>query len=187
MGTIRSFIALELPDSLRKALAKVQQNLLYQTNCVRWVKPENIHLTLKFIGYIDESQGATISLLLTKICTGVSPFAFSAIGIGAFPNKKNPKVIWVGIREDQQQILCFQKKLDEALGDIGLPKEKRPFTPHLTLGRMKVIKDKKAFEHLLEQFSEANLGSYQSSEVVFFRSDLLPTGPRYTAIKTVQL
>ncbi len=187
MPKIRTFIALELPEDLKKVFSILQQRLREYTDCVRWVKPEHIHLTLKFLGSIDEELVEPISRILENISKKQSSFSMHIAGIGAFPNTRNPKVIWVGIQSSQDSLTKFQTTLEDALSVFGLPREKRPYAPHLTLGRVRDYRGKRDLEAVIEKFQHEDMGVYTADKVIFYRSDLKPTGPIYSALKTLQL
>ncbi|MCX5894629.1 MAG: RNA 2',3'-cyclic phosphodiesterase [Proteobacteria bacterium] len=187
MAKIRTFIALELPEDLRNTLSLLQQRLRDQIDCVRWVKPEHIHLTLQFLGSIDEDQVGPISRILENVSHGIAPFTMHVAGIGAFPNTRNPKVIWAGMQTVEDDLNRFQMSIEDSLATIGFPGEKRPYAPHLTLGRVKESRGKKMLGEVIEQFKHEDGGSFTADTVVFFKSDLLPTGPVYSALKTIRL
>ncbi|MEI6127408.1 MAG: RNA 2',3'-cyclic phosphodiesterase [Pseudomonadota bacterium] len=186
METLRTFIALELPEQVKEKLARLQQKFMDSTSGVRWVKPDNIHLTLKFLGSTRVKKVEEVSMILDRIAQGVSPFVLNVGGIGAFPNPKNPKVIWAGI---QANACCahFQERLETALAAAGFSREDRPFSPHLTIGRLKDGRMRKELGSLLEEFSNEHIGRFEASHVVFFRSDLEPAGPVYARIKDIEL
>ena len=187
MAKIRTFIALELPQELKKALADLQAELRSRTDCVRWVKPEQIHLTLKFLGPTEEGLVEPVARILSNLAQGVTPFRTQIAGLGAFPNSRNPKIIWVGMPGDQGNLLQFQEQLEDALAHVGFAKEKRPFSPHLTLGRVKEGKGKRELEQLIETYQSKDLGSFAADTIVFFRSDLHPTGPVHSVLKIIKL
>jgi 2'-5' RNA ligase len=187
MAKIRSFIALDLPEDLKKGLQNLQDTVRKHTDCVRWVKPDNIHLTLKFLGAIDESQVEPIGRILENMTAGLTPFKLQVKGLGAFPNARNPKVIWVGMDNQQQRMVLFQQKLEETLAAIGFAPEKRGYSPHLTLGRIKESRGKRDIEQLLEKYKSEDLGYFTADTIVFYRSDLNPSGPVYSSLKTIQL
>jgi 2'-5' RNA ligase len=187
MPKIRTFIALELPEDLKKVFSILQQRFCEYTDCVRWVKPEHIHLTLKFLGSIDEELVEPISRILENISKKQQPFPLHIAGIGAFPNTRNPKVIWAGIQGSQDTLIQFQMTLEDALSVFGFAREKRPYAPHLTLGRVKDYRGKKDLEAVIEKFQHEDMGAYTADKIIFYRSDLQPTGPIYAALKTIQL
>jgi 2'-5' RNA ligase len=187
MAKIRSFIALDLPEDLKKGLQNLQDKVRRHTDCVRWVKPDNIHLTLKFLGAIEESQVEPIARILENMTAGIAPFKLHVAGVGAFPNARNPKVIWVGMDDNQQRLVLFQEKLEETLAAIGFAPEKRSYSPHLTLGRVKESRAKRDIEQLIEKHKNQDMGYFTADTIVFYRSDLQPSGPIYSSLKTIQL
>lgn len=190
MNAIRTFIALELPETVKNKLeelsVQIKKNRLQGIN---WVSPQNIHLTLKFLG--DTSPD-----LLEKIKTNIfsSAGSYSAIPIvisklGAFPNLHHPRVIWIGLQAPQV-LSDLQYKIEESLIPLGFPKETRPFTPHLTLGRVNQNISVQDLTHLISYLSplqDIELGSGELKTIHFFRSDLKPTGAIYTSLYHINL
>jgi 2'-5' RNA ligase len=187
MAKLRTFIALELPEALKKFFFGLQNRLRENTDCVRWVKPDHIHLTLKFLGSTDEELVEPIAIILQNISKNIAPVSMHVSGIGAFPNTRNPKIIWAGIQGRLDALRTFQVSLEEALAVVGFAREKRPFAPHLTLGRVKDNRGKKTLEAVLEKFKTDDMGVHTADKIIFYRSDLQPTGPVYSALKTIQL
>ena len=167
MAKIRTFIALELPPGLKQVLADLQQDMRSRTDCVRWVKPEHIHLTLKFLGPTEESLVEPIGTMLSNLAKDAAPFRTNVAGLGAFPNPRNPKVIWVGMPGEQRDLLQFQQQLEDALALVGFAKDKRSFAPHLTLGRVKEGKGKRELEQLIDRLSEQDLGNFTADTLIF--------------------
>lgn len=186
MESIRTFIALELPEKLKAALTQIQRKFMQRSTGVRWVQPAHMHLTLKFLGATRIEAVSEITRVLEETTRGVAPFSYTVSGLGAFPNARNPKVIWAGMQIDDR-LGCFQEKLEAGLAALGFPKEKRPFAPHLTLGRVKEGKERKELSTLLETFGREDMGRVESSRVIFFRSDLKPSGPVYSILKDIKL
>ncbi|MDA0988984.1 MAG: RNA 2',3'-cyclic phosphodiesterase [Chloroflexi bacterium] len=138
MEQIRAFIAVELPPSVRVALGGITKNLqALAPGGVHWVRPEGIHLTLKFLGNIAAESIAPISQAMSLCATLVAPFELSLGELGAFPNLKAPRVIWIGLQGTLAGLLSLQVSLDEELERLGHAREGRPFHPHLTLGRVR--------------------------------------------------
>lgn len=187
MAKIRTFIALELPFGLKQVLADLQQDMRSRTDCVRWVKPEHIHLTLKFLGPTEESLVEPIGTVLSNLAKDAAPFRTNVAGLGAFPSTRNPKVIWVGMPGEQRDLLQFQEKLEDALALIGFAKDKRSFSPHLTLGRVREGRGKRELGELIEHYESRDLGNFTADTVTFFRSDLQPSGPVYSALNIIKL
>ena len=135
---IRVFIALHLSQMARQQLAETIRRLAGELPTgVRWVDPENIHLTLKFLGDIDPSQLEDVSRDMGLAAGGSAPFWVHLAGLGMFPNQKRPRVLWAGMGGDLDQLAALQEKVDAAMAELQFPREGRPFSPHLTLGRVR--------------------------------------------------
>src|SRR3990167_10081867 len=132
--TIRTFIAIELPAKIIGGLKEIQDELKDGTNKVTWVKPENIHLTIKFLGDIEADKIDSIAGLLKSAAAKNRSFDISVKGVGGFPTIDNPRVLWVGIEEGNVNLSALYNNIEDALSAIGFEKEERPFKPHLTLG-----------------------------------------------------
>jgi 2'-5' RNA ligase len=154
---------------------------------VKWVHPENIHLTLKFFGNIEESRVEPILQAIGGPIQATSPFLIKVQGMGAFPHSKNPRVIWVGLVDREGVLITFQKELEGTLAKIGFEPEGRPFQPHLTIGRVRTSRGKNDLIAKMEKHREEEFGSIEAEEVGFFRSELKPTGPIYTPLRKLRL
>lgn len=184
---IRSFIAIELGDKEKRSLELIQNKLKRELPPVKWVKPAAMHLTLKFLGYVEEDWIPRIVESMDSAARGCRPFRMKLSGIGAFPNSKKPRVIWVGIREESGALKRLAEELEKLLSGIGLEPEERPFSPHLTLGRVKERGGGNAFEGVLTVFKDRDAGEAQVDEISLMRSDLTPKGPIYSALHLVEL
>ncbi|HBR18047.1 MAG: 2'-5' RNA ligase [Deltaproteobacteria bacterium RIFCSPLOWO2_12_FULL_43_16] len=183
---VRAFIAIELPSIIVKSLGEIQDNLRDTTNKITWVKPDNIHLTMKFLGNIETDKAHAIEKILKNIVSQISIGKLSVEGVGAFPTINNPRVIWVGI-EDDKNLLKIYTQLEDGLASLGFKKEDRPFKPHLTLGRVKFLKDKKGLKERLEKLADIKLASFIVDSLILFKSELTPEGSLYTKLKEVKL
>jgi len=135
---VRAFIAIELPRPIRAALARLQDGLkASRTTSVKWVDPEGIHLTIKFLGNIDAGEIPELSEVLREAVKGIAPFRLKLENTGAFPNIRSPKVIWVGVGGEMEQLLTLHKKVEQVLIPRGFTPDNRAFSPHLTLGRVR--------------------------------------------------
>jgi 2'-5' RNA ligase len=184
---IRSFLAVELPKAIQKKIEEIQGDLKSSGADVRWVSPEKIHLTLKFFGNIEESKIEPIVKSIEAPIQTTVPFLLSARGIGAFPNLKNPRVIWMGLTNGKENIISLQQRLEVLLEKLGFQAEDRSFHPHLTLGRVKSSRGKEELVRRMEKYKEKELGDFQVEGVIFFKSDLRPLGPMYTPLRELRL
>ncbi len=183
---IRSFLAIELPKPVLRKIEEVQADLKSVHADVRWVSPEKIHLTLRFFGNIEESRIDSIFKSIEEPVRSTSPFSLKIRGVGAFPNMKSPRVIWLGL-VNGQSVTSLQKQIETQLEKIGFEAEDRPFRPHLTLGRMKSSRGKDELGRKMEKHKEEEFGDFQVERVILFKSDLKPSGPIYTALGDVKL
>jgi 2'-5' RNA ligase len=182
--SIRSFLALDPPEEILREIGRVRSRLekLIQGD-IRWVRPEGIHLTLKFFGDISENDVANIAAVVEKAAAGAAPFTLSIGGAGVFPDPRRPRVLWLGMNGDVPRLLIFQKELERSLQLIGFAPEERPFRPHLTLGRIRSPKGLTGLARVLETGEEYAAGSFLASGIGLFRSELTPRGAVYTRLK----
>lgn len=178
---MRLFVAAELPASHRAALADVCES--GRRGGVRWVPGDNVHLTLKFLGDVDEELVPKIEEALAAVAAPAEPFALSLSGCGCFPNARAPRVIWLGLAEGAGEAAALAAAVDRALEPLGFGREKRPFKPHLTIGR---VKDPRAAAATATQKIKS-LGDYavpaaRLEAVALVKSTLTPEGSVYEAI-----
>lgn len=184
---MRTFIAIELPQAITAALGDVQKTLKSSKLNIRWVPPENIHLTLKFLGDIPPEAVDPISRILSDSVRIFEPLSLSARGSGAFPGIKNPRVIWIGLSGQIPQLRALQEGLEKNLATIGYAMEKREFKAHLTLGRVKGAVDPVKLNIALNQVMDFTTEPFSADRIFLFRSDLKPTGPVYTQLACAAL
>ena len=187
MSQIRSFIAIELPPLIKSRIEEIQNKLKSSTSDVRWVRPEGIHLTLKFLGNIEEEKILEISDLVKQCASDITSFPLTVRTLGAFPNEKNPKVIWVAASDDSGNLGKLQQTLENRLSSMGFKVEKRAFSPHLTLGRLKSSKGKRELINNLADHKQLECGTFEAQEVCLFKSELKPRGAIYTKLKVFPL
>ncbi|MBA3035154.1 MAG: RNA 2',3'-cyclic phosphodiesterase [Desulfobacterium sp.] len=185
--TIRAFIALKLPENILTSIKNIQKDLKQYGFPVRWVKPENIHLTLKFFGNIDESDVANAKAAVSDCADNFSPLSLFAKGIGVFPTIMRPRVIWVGISGEIPLLLSLQNTLEKRLEEYGFKKEERPFQGHLTLGRFKDKANNGKLIEAIRKYQKFDSEVFTAQEFVLFKSDLKPQGPVYTELLNVLL
>jgi 2'-5' RNA ligase len=185
--SIRAFIAFELPDAILAALDSVQRGLRPYGFRVKWVRPEGIHLTLKFLGDIKAADIEPIAGIMFDAAKDFAPFSLTARAIGVFPGIKRPRVIWSGLAGDVNRLGDLQQKMDESLTRIGFAKENRTFRGHLTLGRFQAGADPKALAQALQEFADFKTESFAADRIILFKSELKPTGAVYSKLKSIAL
>ncbi len=154
---------------------------------VRWVRPENIHLTLKFLGDIKPAEIEAIDGVMADAVEGWPPLRLTISGVGFFPGVNRPRVIWVGLGGEIRVLLDLQADLDRRLAAIGFPLDKRPYKAHLTLGRIRQACRSDQFKQVLPRFSDWGDRQFTADRITLFRSDLKPSGAVYTELKQVKL
>lgn len=183
---LRCFIAIELPEEIRKALAEAQRELKIFGADIRWVRPENIHLTLKFLGDTQEEDIESISREISEICSGFSSFSMELAGLGIFPGTRQPKVLWAGLN-GSKEIIELQKDIDSTMAHFGFKPEKRIFSPHLTLGRFRSPKNKDALLRAIASENVKKHGLFEVKTVALIKSSLTNSGSVYTKISEANL
>ncbi|MDI6801791.1 MAG: RNA 2',3'-cyclic phosphodiesterase [Thermodesulfovibrionales bacterium] len=183
---MRCFIAVDISEEIREKISKVVEDGRMNSRGIRWVPIENIHLTLKFLGNVDEKLIPDIEKGLSSVCVNHASFTINIRGTGAFPSFKYPNVLWVGIdKSDELKKLYFD--IEEAMFSLGFEREGRNFSPHLTIGR---VKDRKGIEPVMAElytFKDTFFGSIEIKEVLFMRSVLKPTGAEYSKMAGFKL
>lgn len=194
MAVIRAFIAIPLPSEIQQRLDQVMLQLRQhlQTlpkSTVHWVPSGNIHLTLKFLGDVSFSNLDLLKKMLLSEVKGKLPFEFSLGGVGAFPNASRPRVVWVGIQAPPE-LQVLQSGIEGMVEKLGYNREERPFSPHLTLGRVARTTDNQEARQIGEALQVTKvgfLGVVRAQEVHLFKSDLMPSGSVYTCLLSAPL
>jgi 2'-5' RNA ligase len=191
MEKIRSFIAVELPLELKQALSRLQAKLKSSSAApVKWVEPDNIHLTLKFLGDISTEITGRITAVLENASRGTSPFEIGVSGIGVFPGLKRVRIVWVGLTGELEKLEQLQKRIEAGLEPLGIPPEGRPFTPHLTIARVRDYArpdDRLTLGELIGGMSLEQEYKVGVNAVHLMKSQLTREGPIYSKISTVTL
>ncbi len=179
---MRTFIAIELSSKIKESLAQVQSHLKYAGADVKWVTPENIHLTLKFLGEITEEKCEKVKAALDSIAKIIAPFELSIKDVGAFPKIEFPRVIWVGLDKGAKESTELAAKVDEALSKLGFAKETRPFAAHLTIGRVRSAKNKEALMEKVLRHQPSAVSFQPIKSVALIQSTLTPRGSIYAKL-----
>ncbi len=190
MESIRAFVAIELPEPVRAVLARLQQSLKEsKTASVKWVDPQGIHLTLKFLGNIDASEVPELSRTLCDAVEGIAPFQLELGETGVFPNIRSPRVVWVGVRGETERLLALHNRIEQALVPHGFAPEKRPFSPHLTLGRVREGAQVTELRRLGDSVValKAESVSFMVDSVNLMRSQLTREGAIYSCLASFGL
>jgi 2'-5' RNA ligase len=181
--TIRSFIALELPPSVISLLGKVQEDLKSMRLRAKWVRPENIHLTLKFLGNINPGDIDKIGRAMMDAVDDFTAINLVARGVGVFPGIRRARVIWVGLGGQIQLLFAMQRLLEDSLAALGFEKEKRPFQGHLTLGRFRQTVNPSTLRQIMQEYSNLSSEEFTARRIILFKSDLKPTGAVYSQLQ----
>lgn len=190
MKLLRAFIALEIPASIQESIQQQTAGLRKVANSlVRWVPAENLHLTLKFLGDVSSTSLQFVTQMLSREASQYPGFSMQVGGLGAFPSARRARVLWIGIRAPET-LSALQRSLDSAAARLGYPPEDRPFSPHLTIGRVKQTAtptDLQRIQAALEAAAIGPLGKADVSAVHLIKSDLKPTGSVYTRLFSAPL
>lgn len=187
MAKIRTFIAIEIPDEIRNKIGELQNSLKKLGGRVSWTRPGNIHLTLKFLGDTDENLIDEIASQLQEWVAAIQPFQVTIKNAGAFPNFKYPRVLWVGAESEEKRLVELAAKIEDGVERFGFKKENRPFSAHLTLGRVKDVKGIRPVIDKLKDQENFEAGSFLAEEFLLIKSELHPAGAIYTPLKTIAL
>jgi 2'-5' RNA ligase len=191
MEKIRAFIAIELSEDVKRTLTRLQDKL--KSGCaapVRWTDPADTHLTLQFLGDIDAGLISKITAAMSASVNGINPFHLGVSGLGVFPDQRRVRVVWVGLNGALEILSRLQKGIESSLAPLGFTPEARPFTPHLTLGRVRDNARPEERQNLGELAAGTTAGSESGLEVKFvhlIKSRLTPQGPIYTRIGSAEL
>jgi len=182
---MRTFIAIALPESITKLLGRIQEELKKSQADVKWVETSNIHLTLKFLGELDHGQIEQVSTVLTQVGSKIRPFEASLGGLGAFPSLRYPRVIWVGVGKGDQNIRELAALVEDSLFEIAIPREDKPFSSHITLGRTRSslnnLRLSAALSHAGGTYKAEN-PEFHVGRITLFKSTLTPKGPLYESL-----
>ncbi|MFH1080792.1 MAG: RNA 2',3'-cyclic phosphodiesterase [Pseudomonadota bacterium] len=181
--TIRAFLALDLPTEVLHEIADIQGALKKNIRgAVSWVRPEGIHLTLKFFGDLAVKDVSAVSEVVAGQAAGARPLNLEAKGLGVFPGLRRPRVLWFGIGGEVERLIAIQKAVDQGLGAHGFPREERPFRAHLTLARIKSPQGLRGLDDVLAAKGSESAGKFTATGLALIKSDLTPKGAIYTTL-----
>ncbi len=190
-AVIRAFISIELPEETKRKLSEVKYVLGGNGyRFIKWVSPENLHLTLKFLGNISAVQVEDVTTMIKEVARGHSPFHLEFRELGAFPGLKQPLIIWIGIAGEVETFSLLQQKIDSSLASLGFPREDRPFVPHLTLARLKegtLYRERKDFGARVVSADIEIDYPLDVTTVSLMKSQITPQGAIYTRLSAIGL
>jgi 2'-5' RNA ligase len=186
MGKVlRAFVAAELPPAILEAAANLRKRYAAAGLCPRWVKPANMHLTLKFLGDIAADRQADARLAMQRAAQGQPTIRLTTAGTGVFPSLRKPRVLWIGLSGDVAALLELQARLEARFAELEFARETRSFKEHLTLARMRPEEDTQRLARAIDQLGGFAPIGFDISELVLFQSELRPGGAVYTPLARV--
>lgn len=183
----RIFIAISPAAALQQRLTELLVPLQGSMPSWRWIRPADIHLTLRFLGNVSTNRLDAICQALTCHTQAQPPFLLSARSLGCFPTPVHPRVLWVGIDDISEALRSLYDQVSTALVPLGFPREDRPFRPHLTLARAKPYVVYRQLDVILQQYRGHHIGNFLVQQLYVFQSQLRPGGPLYTVLHTIPL
>lgn len=184
---VRAFVAVLLGQDLQHKIALVQEEFIKISPEVKWVSEENFHVTLKFLGNVEEHLLGDISEALIEALGDVEPFDIEIGSVGAFPSKGRPKTVWVDVTSGGSELKNLAERVDKALETVGFPCEDRPFRSHITIGRVKDDRGARKLSNALRDAQIGMIGTIRVDAVALMKSELRRVGPIYTMLSETPL
>ena len=184
---IRCFIAIEIPETIQNQLARIQATLRNQIQKASWVKPGNIHLTLKFLGDVDPDDLESIGEAIERVASRHRNFSLHIGGLGAFPNLARPRVMWTGVKAGGERVAALAQDINVALGDCGFPIDTKRFNPHLTIARLKERINLRPYTNQYHQYDRIDGAEMSVKTISLIQSQLHPTGAIYSTLQSYSL
>jgi RNA 2',3'-cyclic 3'-phosphodiesterase len=184
---MRVFVAIPLPSELKAKLVALQQEFGYISMGATWVREAGFHVTLKFLGEVQPGCLQSIVDGMLETVQRYRPFPLTLRGVGAFPNESRPRVLWVGLEQGGGVLRGLQKELEENLASRGFPSDERPYNPHLTLARLKQVKQHREFLTCISRHRDDEIGHFEVTCLELLESQLHPKGARYSLINAAAL
>jgi 2'-5' RNA ligase len=189
MKKVRAFLGVSISSALRHRLAALQIDLESKLPGVSWVRPESIHLTLKFLGAIDASRVSALTTAIDPVVRPREPFVCRVEGLGTFPEGESPRVLWVGVRDERGELEELRNDLEEQLTSLGFSREDQAFRPHLTLARIR--RNHLEFGKMLSEIGRSEVlddhGELEVERVQLFQSEREESGMLYRALSGIPL
>jgi RNA 2',3'-cyclic 3'-phosphodiesterase len=182
MARMRCFLAVELSPEVKERVVGLQTQLRRTLTGIKWVEEENLHVTLLFLGEVDEREIIKVCRLAQEAMTLIPSFTMTLQEFGCFPHARRPRVLWVGVGEGKEELVRIYEALATPLSELGYRREDRPYSPHITLGRTKSDGPVIALGQALEKFAAWEGGTMPVKEVVLMSSELTRDGPLYTVL-----
>jgi len=180
---MRAFVAIELPGTIKDAVESLSQRLQGCGARASWVRSDNMHLTLRFFGDIENEQTDRLVELLAESCKDVSPFSLRIRGVGAFPNVRKPSVVWVGAESLGVSPDTLYRAAERAARAVGLRADDKPFHPHVTLARIRDARTARPLMEAMEHETVFDAGAFDVHGMTLFSSELTPKGPIYRVVR----
>ncbi len=186
MPFLRLFVALETPPAIIPQIVAIRDRLRGSNADVKWETDEKLHATVKFLGKTDEDLLPEIVSYIRGVCETKSPLLIKYNGVGCFPNRRAPRVVWVGMDDTSRMIVSIKEEIESLLAPLGFEKEDREFHPHVTLGR---VKSERGVRSLLRMMESVTFESQPAEirEIALIKSDLKPDGSVYTTLNRIPL
>jgi len=178
----RTFLAVDISEAVRQRLAEAMRQLLVPEAKIRWVRPENLHVTVRFLGDVEDGQMAGLCEAVAQAAAGLRPFEFAVERLLVIPPGGRVRMVWAGVDDASGQMIALHDRLQEALHVFDVKRDNRPFRPHLTLGRVKSIRRPEHLCRLVEPYAAERFGTVQAEEVIVYSSKLTPAGPVYAPL-----
>ena len=181
----RAFIGIDINEEVRQKLVDAQKRLAATGAQLKLVEPPNIHVTMKFLGEVPEDRINAIVEALRKSAEGAMQFDIDVRGIGVFPNPRYVRVVWAGVGDGRDEIIALQRNFDRELQPLGFRPE-RDFIPHLTIARVKTVKQKERLAAFLKEMTDVEFGVTRARAVELKQSKLTPKGPIYSTLARIE-
>ena len=188
MARLRTFIAVDIGKAIRDRAVLLQESLARIAPEVKWVERENLHVTLLFLGEVDDRAVPAVCRAISEVTQQHSAFPMSIEGVGCFPNMRRPRVLWIGVGAGTQELCALHDSLEPPLLDLGCyRREERRYTPHITLGRVRSERPADQLGPTLAQQAGWHGGEINVREILVMSSELTPRGPIYTVLSRAKL